>query len=165
MNNRFINKNQMSFLTARPAAHAVITGDAKHPELVGHADFFSYKNGTVMMVELNGLPFDPAPCASNIYAMHIHAVGDCSADMNMTFSGAGGHYNPTDCPHPSHAGDLPPLFGNRGYAWQAFYTERFSVKDIIGRSVIIHEKRDDFTSQPSGDAGGRIGCGVIRSGR
>lgn len=57
---------------------------------------------------------------------------------------------------------MPPLFSNRGYAWQGFYTDRFTPWEVMGRSVIIHAKRDDFTTQPSGDAGDRIGCGVIR---
>jgi Cu-Zn family superoxide dismutase len=47
-------------------------------------------------------------------------------------------------------------------AWLAFVTTRFTVRDIIGRSVVIHMNRDDYTSQPAGDSGQRIGCGVIR---
>ena len=81
----------------------------------------------------------------------------------MSFASAGGHYNPKNCPHPAHAGDLPPLFGNQGYAWQGFYTERFIPDDVVGKAVIIHGQRDDFTTQPAGDAGSRIGCGVIRA--
>ena len=151
----------MSIVGARPAARAVLRGDEKHPGLRGYADFFPYRCGTVVIAELWGLPQDPGPCASNIFAMHIHATGDCTGDMDMSFSSAGGHYNPKNCPHPAHAGDMPPLFSNRGYAWQGFYTDRFAPSEIMGRSVIIHAKRDDFTTQPSGDAGDRIGCGVI----
>ena len=51
---------------------------------------------------------------------------------------------------------------NGGYALQAFLTDRFTVRDIIGRTVIIHDGLDDFTSQPAGNAGARIACGVIR---
>ena len=57
---------------------------------------------------------------------------------------------------------MPPLFSNRGYALQAFLTDRFTVGEILGRTVIIHDGTDDFTSQPAGNAGARIACGVIR---
>jgi len=63
--------------------------------------------------------------------------------------------------HPHHAGDLPPLFGNNGYALSMFLTTRFSVSEIIGRTVILHSAPDDFTSQPAGNSGVKIACGVI----
>ena len=158
----FQNMSALSALRAKPAASASIKGDAAHAKLHGTVNFFPYRSGTIVLAQLWGLPYDSEPCASNIYAMHIHAGSDCTGDMNMTFSTAGGHYNPTDCPHPAHAGDLPPLFGNRGYAWQGCYTERFTPGEVIGKTVIIHGQRDDFTTQPAGDAGARLGCGVIR---
>ena len=52
------------------------------------------------------------------------------------FALAEGHYNPDNCPHPYHAGDLPPLFGNKGIAWSAFLTDRFRVGDVIGKTVL-----------------------------
>ena len=63
----------------------------------------------------------------------------------------------------TYTGDLPPLLSNHGYAWMAFYDARFTVADIIGRSLIIHENRDDFTTQPAGDSGTKIACGVIEA--
>ena len=95
--------------------------------------------------------------------MHIHAAGNCSEGEMPPFSGAGGHYDPKGCPHPAHSGDCPPLFAERGYALSLFYTERFSPGEIIGRAVIIHSQRDDFTTQPAGDSGQRLGCGVIKA--
>lgn len=151
----------MSRFNPRPEARAVIHGNMEHPEIFGYVDFYKYENGAVLIVELWGLPYDPTPCADNIFAMHIHAAGNCSGDMKMSFSNAGGHFNPGNCLHPAHAGDLPPLFSNHGYAWQSFYTERFTAKGIVGKSVIIHSQRDDFTTQPAGDSGQRIACGVI----
>ena len=153
----------LSVLRARPAASASVKGDAEHAKLHGTVRFFPYRSGAIVLAQLFGLPYDPAPCAPNLYAMHIHAGGDCSSGMTPPFSGAGGHYNPNNCPHPAHAGDLPPLFGNRGYAWQGFYTERFTPSEVVGKTVVIHGRRDDFSTQPAGDAGGRIGCGVIRA--
>ena len=52
--------------------------------------------------------------------------------------------------------------GNSGYGWLSFYDKRFTVKEIMGRSVVLHSGLDDFTSQPSGNPGVVIGCGVIR---
>ena len=77
------------------------------------------------------------------------------------FPNTGNHYNPGNVPHPEHAGDLPPLLSNNGYAWMSFYTSRVNVEDLIGRSLVIHSMRDDFTTQPSGNSGDKIGCGVI----
>ena len=57
---------------------------------------------------------------------------------------------------------MPPLIANNGYAIQAFLTDRFTVREILGKTVIIHDSADDFTSQPAGNAGARIACGVIR---
>lgn len=148
----------------RPFARAGVRGDASHAALAGAVDFFSWRGGIVIMAELWGLPYSSEPCAANICALHIHAGGDCGS-ADTAFSGAGEHYNPHGCPHPAHAGDLPPLLVSRGYAWQACYTERFTPEEIIGKTVVIHSQRDDFTSQPTGDAGDRIGCGVIQARR
>jgi Cu-Zn family superoxide dismutase len=89
--------------------------------------------------------------------MHIHETGNCALPFDQT----GNHYNPAGLPHPKHAGDLLPLLGNEGYAYSVFYTDRFELPEIIGRSLIIHSAPDDFTTQPSGNSGVKIGCGVI----
>jgi Cu-Zn family superoxide dismutase len=93
---------------------------------------------------------------------HIHEGGKCSGNENDPFADAGTHFNPYNCAHPEHAGDLPPLFGNKGYAWSSVLTNRFTVSDVIGRTVIIHSRPDDFTTQPAGNSGEKIACGVIR---
>ena len=110
-----------------------------------------------MEAEVFGLPDMESQYSSNFYALHIHEMGDCSENFTKT----GGHYNPANMLHPGHAGDMIPLMGNQGYAWTAFYDKRFTVPEILGKSVVIHSKRDDFTSQPSKDAGEKIGCGII----
>ena len=79
------------------------------------------------------------------------------------FADALTHYNPNDCEHPNHAGDLPPLFDNSGYSFQTVLTNRFTVKEIIGKTIIIHAMPDDFKTQPSGDSGMKIACGKIRT--
>ena len=63
--------------------------------------------------------------------------------------------------HPKHAGDLPPLLVCRGNAYLSVKTDRFTVNEIIGRTVVIHSDPDDFHSLPAGNAGMKIGCGVI----
>jgi len=57
---------------------------------------------------------------------------------------------------------MPPLFGNNGRAVSIFLTNRFSIEEVIGKAVIIHGSPDDFTTQPSGNAGEKIACGIIR---
>lgn len=90
--------------------------------------------------------------------MHIHEYGDCTPPFNKT----GEHYNPANTIHPYNTGDMVSLLGNNGFAYHVFYDKRFSTSEIIGKSVIIHSNIDDFMSQPSGNSGSKIGCGVIR---
>ena len=80
---------------------------------------------------------------------------------NDPFSEAGGHYNPTNQPHGNHVGDFPVLFSNNGKALMSFFTDKFQVGDIVGKAVVIHLNPDDYRTQPAGDSGPRIGCGVI----
>lgn len=151
------NKNifPLIILETKPMAMANITGNAQNPKLYGNIYFYNAPSGgTIVNAEVYGLPDND----SGFYGMHIHETGDCTLPFDKT----GMHYNPTNSPHPQHAGDMPPLLGNNGYAWTAFYTDRFDIKDIINRCVIIHHSRDDFTTQPSGDSGEKIGCGVIK---
>ena len=98
------------------------------------------------------------------FGFHIHEYGICQVtNPSEPFMSAGGHYNPTNQPHGNHAGDLPVLFSNNGYARMSFFTNKFSVEDIINRSIIIHENPDDYRTQPSGDSGKRLACGVIET--
>lgn len=141
-----------------PQATAWVRGGASAPNLSGLVKFYDAPYGGVLIeAEIFGLPNKNVPDSTTFYAMHIHQEGDCSDNFTKT----GDHYNPTMQPHPNHEGDLLPLFGNSGYAWGAFFDRRFRLQDIIGRSVVIHAKPDDFTTQPSGDSGAKIACGVI----
>lgn len=143
----------------RPEAAAWVTGNTANPRLSGLVKFYQTTYGGVLVeAEIFNLPNIETQGSSNFYAFHIHEFGNCSDN----FQKAGGHFNPTSAAHPNHAGDMPPLMGNQGYAWTAFYDKRFTIDEIIGKSVIIHAGRDDFTSQPSGDSGPMIGCGEIR---
>ncbi len=139
-----------------PIAYARIIGNKSTPNLRGIAYFYRARgNGLFVEVEVSGLPENKA----GFYGLHIHENGDCTIPFDKT----GGHYNPYNVPHPEHAGDLPPLLGNNGYAYSCFYTSRLTPADIMKRSIIIHSGPDDFTSQPAGNSGNKIGCGVIRT--
>jgi superoxide dismutase, Cu-Zn family len=105
------------------------------------------------------------------HGLHIHEVGDCGNQAEN----AKGHFNPFNKPHgaPSgsehHAGDLPALIANKqGRAKVQADIDLITVgtgpSGIIGRSLIVHAQPDDYKSQPSGNSGDRIACGVIRAG-
>ena len=106
------------------------------------------------------------------HAVHLHENGDCSA---ADASSAGGHWNPTMKPHGKreqggtfHKGDIDNMkVGDDGKGTLKLTVEGWSIggadsTNIVGKSVIIHAQADDFTSQPSGNAGGRVSCGVIK---
>lgn len=139
-------------------AAANIKGSESYPLIHGRVIFQQKKNGVLVTAEIYGLP---DCCDSGIFAFHIHNGTSCSGNAEDPFADADGHFNPNNCEHPYHAGDLPPLFGNSGYAYMSVFTDRFTVNDIINHVVIIHRGVDDFTSQPSGNAGEKIACGKI----
>ena len=149
-----INKEILKFLIKnKPSAYAVIKGD-ETSKISGLVEFYSVPRGVIVMADIEGLP----KTKTNIFAFHVHEGEDCGDNFQNT----GGHYNPSSSEHPMHAGDMPPLFSNDGDAWQIFFTQRFDIKEILGRVVVIHENVDDFKSQPSGDSGQKIACGVIK---
>jgi Cu-Zn family superoxide dismutase len=102
------------------------------------------------------------------HGFHIHENGDCSADDGTS---AGGHFNPQAMPHAArdagrrHGGDLGNITADAsGRATIDFLDAHLALDgagSIIGRGVIVHANKDDFTTQPTGNAGGRVACGVI----
>lgn len=148
-------------MTCRPNAWAAIRGGEKHPRLVGTAKFYQTTAGVLVQAEIWGLP-GPQENPSGIFAFHLHEGTDCGGDAQQEFSDTKGHLNPQEKPHPEHMGDLPPLFAQNGYAWSAFLIGRFTIRDILNRTVVIHSGPDDFTTQPAGNSGEKIACGVIK---
>lgn len=138
--------------------YAIIKGNENYPELQGKITFTEVYAGTLVTVFVKGLPENDR---GNFYGFHIHEGNSCTGDRGDSFRAAGSHFNPKRTAHPFHAGDMPVLMGNQGMAWMTFYTDRFYPEEIIGRTVIIHDMADDFISQPSGNAGVKIGCGVV----
>lgn len=104
------------------------------------------------------------------HGFHVHETGDCSAP---DFQSAGGHFAPKEQKHGGpddaehHAGDFGNITaGDDGTAtasWEVDYVslEEGQEEAVLGRAVVVHEGKDDLESQPSGDAGGRVACGVI----
>ncbi len=148
-------------LNKRPKAMAVIKGSEKYESVTGSAKFFEVPEGVLVAVDVCGLPSNMDRCDSPIFALHIHSGNSCTGNMNDFFADAMQHYNPKDCNHPFHAGDLPPIFGCDGYGFLITMTDRFFVDEIVGKTIIIHANLDDFTTQPSGNSGEKIACGEI----
>lgn len=138
----------------KPCARACVKGNSIVPELCGVVKFYQHRDGVLVEVNVSGLP----ESKTNVFAIHIHEGGNCSGN---DFHNVGSHYNPNHQMHPNHAGDLPPLFSCKGKAYMSVLTDRFTLEEITGKSVIIHSLPDDFTTQPAGNAGSKIGCGVI----
>ena len=104
------------------------------------------------------------------HGLHIHEVGDCSSGDGMS---AKGHFNPYGKPHAHfstserHAGDLPALKADAsGRAEVTVELDVLTVAagpaSVVGRGLIVHAQPDDYRTQPTGNAGGRIACAVIR---
>ncbi len=102
------------------------------------------------------------------HGFHVHEKGDCSSGDGMS---TGGHFNPTGKPHGGqssehHAGDMPSLNADAyGNATASFELKGVSIggggADLVGKGVIVHRDPDDYKTQPTGNAGPRIACGVI----
>ncbi|WP_286886287.1 superoxide dismutase family protein [Aneurinibacillus sp. UBA3580] len=150
-------------------ATARIRGGPLAPGIKGTVQFSPVQGGTWVSVYVEGLPpYQPAKgnkAPIGPFGFHLHEFGDCKVgDPAEPFMAAGEHWNPAKQPHGNHAGDFPVLFSNGGRAVMGFFTDKFTVSQVIGKSVIIHENPDDYRSQPAGDAGRRLACGVIKQG-
>ena len=147
-------------------AVARIMGGNLYPDIQGTVYFKDVPGGTEVIAEIQGLPlYQPGSSNSQPigpFGFHVHECGVCEiTNPNNPFESAGGHYNPTNQPHGNHSGDLPVLFSNNGFAYMKVFTDKFKPSEVICRSILIHENPDDFRSQPAGNSGKRIACGVI----
>ena len=155
-------KNSNHIQPQGTVAKAAVMGSKDYPKLRGTVTLKQMRNGVLVTAEIFGLPSKQDKCDGGVFGFHIHEGTQCGGNEKDPFADAKMHYNPEGCPHPYHAGDLPPLFGNNGYAYMSVFTNRFKVEEVIGRVVIIHRNPDDFTTQPSGNSGAKIACGKIR---
>lgn len=134
-------------------------------EVTGEVTFIGLEQGVRVVATIEGL-------TPGSHGFHIHEYGDCSAP---DASSAGGHYNPTNSIHagpedqPRHIGDLGNVNANKKgvatYDYVDFVLKLEGDQSIIGKSVIVHENKDNFVSQPTGNAGPRLACGVIKEGK
>jgi len=150
-----------------PASEGTAVADVKNTsgQSVGTARFTQAGNVVRILLEVKGLP--PGP-----HAVHVHAVGKCDPP---DFNSAGPHFNPGGKQHGalnpqgSHAGDLPNItVASDGTGRMETTTEQLSlasgttsVFDANGSALVVHANRDDFRTDPTGNAGARIACGVL----
>jgi superoxide dismutase, Cu-Zn family len=135
----------------------------KGGKVTGVVKFVPNTDGIKVLARIEGLK----PNAK--HGFHIHEFGDCSA---LDFTSAGPHYNPEGRQHSGpenkerHAGDMGNLTANtKGVAEYEYDFSKLTVargeNPVLGRAVIVHESEDNLVSQPTGNAGARIACGVI----
>lgn len=160
--NKFVDDRfHLGILRQKPFAVAKIRGSEKYKRINGEVFFFNAPGGVLVSVSVDNLPTSQEPCALNIFGFHLHEGAECK-DGEIPFDSAGEHYNPNSCPHPAHAGDFPPLFaGKNGHGFATFWTDRITLNEIVGKTALIHLMPDDLSTQPSGNSGERIACGVV----
>jgi superoxide dismutase, Cu-Zn family len=147
-----------------PPKHATATmvGTAKFKTVKGTVEFKQTDDGVEVTANLEGLK-------KGDHGFHIHEKGDCSAPDAAS---AGGHFNPSKHKHGApdaaehHEGDLGNLTaGADGKATKTFTMKGITLDEgetsIVGKGFIVHEKADDMKTQPTGNAGARVACGVI----
>ncbi len=147
---------------AAPAVALAAVAPLGASAVKGTVRFTQLERGVEIAADITGL-------TPGAHGFHIHEYGDCSAADG---SSAGGHFNPDQKAHGgpgmemSHAGDYGNLTADAsGHATLKIVAPRITLDQgptgVLGRSVVVHEKSDDLTSQPAGNSGPRIGCGVI----
>jgi superoxide dismutase, Cu-Zn family len=152
-----------SILVAQERARA----DLKNAEgkTVGTADLRQTKEGVLIALRLTALP-------PGLHAVHVHAAGKCEGPA---FTSAGAHFNPLNMKHGlkspdgPHAGDLPDLFVNKDGVGRyevlvqsiSLGAGKLSVFEPDGKSIVVHATADDNVTDPAGNSGDRIACGVI----
>lgn len=155
--------NRFSYMAAEsPALAGELHGSSDFPGLVGQVFAYWLDGALYFQAEFSGLPPD------RVFGLHVHDGVICSSTDDKTpFSSAGGHLSL--CPegtwcarHPYHAGDLPPIISDsKGFAAMEVYLDKALISDYSGKPVILHYMVDDFTTQPAGNSGKRIACGVF----
>ena len=160
-----------SMMTSGQVLAQMARAELRNPqgEVVGSATLTQEVDGVTISVQVSKL-------TPGHHAFHVHAVGKCEPPG---FTSAGGHFNPDGQPHPGHAGDLPSLLAKAdGRVSLTLKTDRFKLEDLFdadGSALIVHAGPDNYANIPkdryrpdpdattlaTGDAGGRVACGVI----
>jgi len=146
----------------RPALIADIRGGAAYPGIRGLIHMYWLPDAILLQSEFEGLS------PSRVFGFHVHSGIICGTeDGAEPFAEAGSHFD--NCgeglwcgQHPYHAGDLPPVFSDSsGYAAGQVYIDKATVAEYSGKPVVLHMMPDDFSSQPAGNSGMRIACGIL----
>ena len=151
-----------AMLEAQTSATAVLA-PTQGNSVTGQVTFTQQHNKVLVVVDAQGF----AP--NSEHGFHVHEKGDCSSGDGMS---TGGHFNPDGKPHGAHehaqhhVGDLPSLKADAyGKVQLRFESTSISMQDgassIVGRGLIVHRDPDDFKTQPTGNSGPRVSCGVI----
>lgn len=158
------------FAPVESSATATLTGAPDDTDFSGSVTFTDDGQGGVRIeAHLAGID------TPGLHGFHVHETGDCLHDTagGKHFSTAGGHFNPTGTEHacpptePRHAGDLGNVnIGSDGSAHFEMTTNLLSLSganSVLGKAVILHTGEDDCKTQPTGNAGDRLACGVVQS--
>jgi Cu-Zn family superoxide dismutase len=148
---------------ASPQARASLEAKSGSP-VSGQVNFQEKKDKMLVTATVTGLK------PNSEHGFHVHEKGDCSAPDGAS---AGGHFNPDSQAHghphqgKQHTGDLPNLVANsKGEASFSFEADKMRLNDgpqgILNRAVVVHANPDDYQSQPAGNSGARIACGIIK---
>lgn len=161
-----MNMEEMAPEKTNEIKEVTVKMDPKSESNVSGNVFFKEQSGMVTLTAvINGLK-------EGTHAIHIHEKADCSAADGTS---SGGHWNPTAQPHGKwgsaegyHKGDIGNMeVGADGKGTITMSTDEWCIgcgdanKDILGKAIIVHEGTDDFVTQPTGNAGGRVSCGGI----
>ena len=157
----FFGTASVPALSAEPAKAMAVLYSTQGNTATGEVSFYQTDQGVRVAAEVTGL-------TPGLHGFHIHQLGDCSAPDGTS---AGGHFNPTVMQHAGpdaanrHAGDLGNFeadnTGSAHYDRIDSHIRLNGPASIVGRAVIVHAQPDDLTSQPTGNAGARVACGVI----
>lgn len=160
-----MQQKQMETTTAGPEIKKAVAVlyPTEGNDVQGVVTFTKVEGGVMVVADVSGL-------TPGKHGFHIHEYGDCSAANGTS---AGGHFNPLNMPHGAptdekrHVGDMGNLTadesGNAHYEWIDKMMTLDGPNTIIGRGVIVHQGEDDLKTQPTGNAGPRVACGVIGS--
>lgn len=164
----------LAALAAGSIASASVLAQGANAELldtdgnmIGNVALTEVAQGVHLFAQAEGLP-------SGTHAFHIHETGSCEPP---DFESAGGHFNPTgaahgwDNPDGPHAGDFPNVHvQDDGVLTVEYFTDKVTLEegetavfDDDGSAIVVHEGADDYQTDPAGDAGARIACGVIEA--
>ena len=147
-----------------PAPKAQATLISTSGKVVGVASFTQRSNGSVVVsIRAHGLQ-------PGTHGLHVHTTGVCAPGQNPPFGSAGGHFNPDGTLHGAHAGDLGNVWvDSQGSVTASVVTRGFTVSpgfyslmDRDGSAIIIHAATDDLHTDPTGNSGARVACGVIQ---